>query len=104
MILRIIDMAKRSRARSSLRKAGGFLSGSTSKKVMAGLGSAFVGEKVGAAIGINKLIPAAALGYFTAGGIGLVTAIAAEMLSNNVSGMFGLGTQQASTPAGTVYN
>lgn len=91
------------RARRSVKRAGGILSGSTTKKVMSGLGSAFVGERIGAAIGINKLIPSAALGYFTGGAIGLVSAIAAEMISGGgLGGIF--GTHQASTPAGTVYN
>ena len=70
---------------------------------MTGLGSAWAGEKIGAAIGINKLIPAAALGYFTGGGIGLITAVAAEFLMGS-GGIRRLGTQQQSTPAGTVYN
>ncbi len=96
-------MAKRKT--SYRKKAGGFLAGSTVKKVMAGLGSAYAGEKIGTAIGVNRLIPAAALGYFTAGGIGLVTAIAAEAIHGGLGSMLGgLGTQQASTPAGTVYN
>jgi len=93
----------RRRASRGFSKAGGILSGKTSKDVMSGLGSAWIGEKVGAAIGINKLIPAAALGYFTGGGIGLVTAVGAEFLMGE-GGIGRLGTQQQSTPAGTVYN
>lgn len=93
----------RRRAASGFRRAGGILSGKTSKDVMSGLGSAWIGEKVGAAIGINKLIPAAALGYFTGGGIGLVTAVGAEFLMG-AGGIGRLGTQQQSTPSGTVYN
>jgi len=101
-------MAKRgryARVRRAGRKAGGFLSGGTSRKVMSGLGSAYVGNIIGNSLGVNRMIPAAALGYFTGGGLGLVTAIAAEALTGNISGLLGgLGTQQASTPSGTVYN
>lgn len=93
----------RKRAASGFRRAGGILSSKTSKDVMSGLGSAWIGEKVGAAIGINKLIPAAALGYFTGGGIGLITAVGAEFLMGS-GGIGRLGTQQQSTPSGTVYN
>lgn len=95
----------KSRYKRATRKAGGFLSSPMVKKVMAGLGSAYAGEKIGAAVGVNRLIPAAALGYFTAGGIGLVTAIAAEAIHGGLGSMLGgLGTQQQSTAAGTVYN
>ena len=99
-------MAKRrryTRVRSGFKRAGGILSGNTSRQVMTGLGSAWAGEKIGALIGINKLIPAAALGYFTGGGIGLITAVGAEFLMGS-GGIGRLGTQQQSTPAGTVYN
>lgn len=92
----------RRRAASGFRRAGGILSGRTSKDVMSGLGSAWVGEKVAPAIGINKLIPSAILGYFTGGTIGLVTAVGAEFLMGGSLGA--LGTQQQSTPAGTIYN
>ena len=95
---------KRSKFGRALKRSGGFLASSNTKKVMAGLGSAYAGEKIGNAIGINKLIPSAALGYFTAGGIGLVTAVAAEFLTGQLGGLSGLGTQNQSTPAGTVYN
>ena len=100
-------MAKRkyySRARSGFRKAGGFLSSGTAKKVMAGVGSAKVGEMAGARLGVNPIIPAALLGYFVAGSTGLITAVATEFVSGNISGLGSLGTQQQSTPAGTVYN
>lgn len=101
-------MAKRkyySRAKSGFRKAGGILSGKTSQQVMSGLGSAFVGNKISPAIGINPLIVSAGLGYFTGGAIGLVSAIAAETLTGHGMSLAGrLGTQQQSTPAGTVYN
>ena len=98
-------MAKRrGRVRSSIRRAGGFLSGSTAKKVMAGVGSAKVGEMAGSRLGINPIIPAALLGYMVAGPTGLITAVATEFVSGNISGLGGLGTQNQSTPAGTVYN
>ena len=93
----------RRRAARGFSKAGGILSGKTSRQVMTGLGSAWAGEKIGALIGINKLIPAAALGYFTGGGIGLITAVGAEFLMG-AGGIGRLGTQQQSTPAGTIYN
>ena len=99
-------MAKRkyySRAKSGFRRAGGILSGKTSQQVMSGLGSAFVGNKISPAIGINPLIVSAGLGYFTGGGIGLITAVGAEFLMGE-GGIGRLGTQQQSTPAGTVYN
>jgi len=90
---------------SRARKVGGILSGKTSQQVMSGLGSAFVGNKISPAIGINPLIVSAGLGYFTGGAIGLVSAIAAETLTGHGMSLAGrLGTQQQSTPAGTVYN
>lgn len=92
------------RARSGLRRAGGFLSGTTAKKVMAGVGSAKVGEIAGGQLGINPMIPAAILGYFVAGPTGLITAIATEVVSGHGFSLGSLGTQQQSTPAGTVYN
>ena len=100
-------MAKRkryARARSGFRRAGGFLSGGTAKKVMAGVGSAKVGEMVGAQVGVNPMIPAALLGYFVAGSTGLITAVATEVISGHGFSLGSLGTQQQSTPAGTVYN
>ena len=100
-------MAKRkryARARSGIRRAGGFLSGGTAKKVMAGVGSAKVGEMVGAQVGVNPMIPAALLGYFVAGSTGLITAVATEVISGHGFSLGSLGTQQQSTPAGTVYN
>ena len=98
-------MAKRrARVRSGLRKAGGFLSGGTAKKVMAGIGSAKVGEMAGSRLGSNPIIPAAVLGYMVAGPTGLITAVATEFVSGNISGLGSLGTQQQTTPAGTVYN
>lgn len=92
------------RARSGFRKAGGFLAGSTAKKVMAGVGSAKVGEIAGGQLGINPMIPAALLGYFVAGSTGLITAVATEFISGNSFSLGALGTQNQSTPAGTVYN
>ena len=71
---------------------------------MAGIGSAKVGEMVGTRIGMNPIIPAAALGYFTAGATGLMAAIATEIVSGHGFNLGALGTQQQSTPAGTVYN
>jgi len=96
-------MARKKTSRRA--RAGGFLASSTVKKVMAGLGSAYAGEKIGGAIGVNRLIPAAALGYFTAGGIGLVTAIAAEAIHGGLGSILGgMGNQSPTTPQGTVYN
>ena len=102
-------MARRgryARVKRSARRAGGFLSGGTSKKIMAGLGSAYAGNIIGSSLGVNRMIPAAALGYFTAGGIGLITAIAAEAFTGNIGSLLGgfgvsLGSQNAQ---GTVYN
>jgi len=95
---------RRARVRSGLRKAGGFLSGGTAKKVMAGIGSAKVGEMAGSRLGINPIIPAALLGYMVAGPTGLITAVATEFVSGNSFSLGALGTQNQSTPAGTVYN
>jgi ABC-type nitrate/sulfonate/bicarbonate transport system permease component len=39
-----------------------------------------------------------------AGPTGLITAVATEFVSGNISGLGSLGTQNQSTPAGTVYN
>ena len=98
-------MAKgRSKVRSGIRRAGGFLSGNTAKKVMAGIGSAKVGEMAGSRLGINPIIPAALLGYMVAGPTGLITAVATEFVSGNSFSLGSLGTKQQSTPAGTVYN
>ena len=100
-------MAKRnyrSRARSGFRKAGGFLSGNAAKKVMAGIGSAKIGEIAGTRLGVNPMIPAAVLGYFVAGPTGLLAAVATEVISGQGFSLGALGTQNQSTPAGTVYN
>jgi hypothetical protein len=95
---------RRDRIRRSARRAGGILAGNTSKKIMAGIGSAKVGEMVGSRIGMSPIIPAAALGYFTAGPTGLLVAIGTEIISGRGFNFNNLGTQQQSTPAGTVYN
>ena len=92
------------RIKSGFRKAGGLLSGKTSNQIMAGIGSAKVGEMAGGQLGINPMIPAALLGYFVAGTTGLITAVATEVVSGRGFNLGGLGTQQQSTPAGTVYN
>ena len=102
-------MARRryvTKIRRAGKKAGGFLSGGTSKKIMAGLGSAYAGNIIGSSLGVNRMIPAAALGYFTAGGIGLITAIAAEAFTGNIGSLLGgFGVSQGSQNAqGTVYN
>jgi len=71
---------------------------------MAGIGSAKVGEIAGGQLGINPMIPAALLGYFVAGSTGLITAVATEVIAGHGFSLGSLGTQQQSTPAGTVYN
>ena len=102
-------MARRryaTRIRRAGRKAGGILSGGTTIKIMSGLGSAYAGNIIGSSLGVNRMIPAAALGYFTAGGIGLITAIAAEAFTGNIGSLLGgFGVSQGSQNAqGTVYN
>ena len=100
-------MARRgryARVKRSARRAGGFLSGGTSKKIMAGLGSAYAGNIIGSSLGVNRMIPAAALGYFTAGGIGLITAIAAEAFTGNLGNLLGGISQGGQNATGTVYN
>jgi len=87
--------------------------GGTGKKVMIGLGAAMAGGIIGNMLGVNKMLPSAALGYIGGGGIGAVTALASEMLTGTggLGNLFGLRTparvQDAygqTTPAGTVYS
>ena len=87
----------------SYKKTGSKI-GSTGKKVMIGLGAAAAGGILANMLGINKMIPAAALGYFGAGGVGLITAIASDMLTTGggLGNLFGL--RGSTTPAGTVYS
>ena len=94
------------------RKASSLIGG-TGKKVMIGLGAAAAGGILANILGINRMIPAAALGYFGGGGVGLVSAIASDMLTgqSGLGNLFGLRTparvQDAygqTTPAGTVYS
>ena len=60
-------MARRRSYRSRARKASGLIGG-TGKKVMIGLGAAAAGGILANMLGINRMIPAAALGYFGGGG------------------------------------
>jgi hypothetical protein len=80
---------------------------------MIGLGAAMAGGIIGNMLGVNKMLPSAALGYIGGGGIGAVTALASEMLTGTggLGNLFGLRTparvQDAygqTTPAGTVYS
>ena len=105
-------MARRRSYRSRARKASGLIGG-TGKKVMIGLGAAAAGGILANMLGINRMIPAAALGYFGGGGVGLVSAIASDMLTgqSGLGNLFGLrsgaGDQDAygqTTPSGTVYS
>jgi hypothetical protein len=96
-------MARRRSYRSRSRKASSRI-GSTGKKVMIGLGAAALGGIIANMVGINKTIPALALGYFGAGATGAVTAVASDMLQGGTFGnLFGLRAG-SSTPAGTVYS
>lgn len=98
-------MAKRKSYRKSFRRTGSKI-GSTGKKVMIGLGAAAAGGIISNMLGVNKMIPAAALGYFGAGGTGLISAIASDMLlsGGGLSSLLSFGNAQQTTPAGTVYS
>ncbi len=79
---------------------------------MIGLGAAAAGGILANILGINRMIPAAALGYFGGGGVGLVSAIASDMLTgqSGLGNLFGLRSGNVrdaygqTTPAGTVYS
>lgn len=103
---------RRTRYTRRARKTFGGI-GSTGKKVMVGFGAAAAGGIIANMLGINKMIPAAALGYFAGGGIGLVSAIASDMLMGGAGGLgnlFGLKSGNVrdsygqTTRAGTVYS
>ena len=97
-------MSRKRSYRKSVSR-GSKLLGGTSKKVLIGLGAAGVGGILANMLGINRMIPAAAIGYFGGGGIGLVSAIASDMLTgqSGLGSIFGLRAGN-STPAGTVYS
>ena len=79
---------------------------------MIGLGAAMAGGIIGNMLGVNKMLPSAALGYIGGGGVGAVTALASEMLTGTggLGNLFGLrsgNVQDAygqTTPSGTVYS
>ena len=97
-------MARIRRARSAVKKAGGFLKNKTSKDILVGVGSLKAGEIVGNKVGVSPIVPAALLAYFVGGSTGLMAAVATHVVSGGALGLGGLGTQNQSTPAGTVYN
>ena len=96
-------MARRRSYRKSVRR-GSKLLGGTSKKVLIGLGAAGVGGILANMLGVNRMIPAAAIGYFGGGGIGLISAIASDMLTgqSGLGSIFGL--QKSASVGGTVYS
>ena len=96
-------MARRRSYRKSVRR-GSKRVGGTTKKVLIGLGAAGAGGIIANMLGVNRMIPAAAIGYFGAGGIGLITALASDMLTGQggLGSIFGL--RQSSSVGGTVYS
>ena len=97
-------MARRRSYRKAARR-GSKLLGGTSKKVLIGLGAAGVGGILANMLGVNRMIPAAAIGYFGGGGIGLISAIASDMLTgqSGLGSIFGLAGR-GNTMGGTVYS